>query len=431
LVNQVWINEWMSDNTAIADPQDAAFSDWFELYNPGDHAVELSGWSLSDAANSIEPFRIPDGTYIAPKGFLMVWADNDPEQNNAGNSLHTDFNLGKEGDTLYCRAPDDTVVDQVTFSPQPENVSNGRWPDGTADIRALGVATPGAKNQLEVFTNAPVNLTVVSGHGSPSPATGPHLVDYGARVDCALEGSPEAAGIGTRYICTGWATASNSGAQLTVALDMLADTTLTWQWAMQHLLASTALANGQITGTTGWITRATHVELTAAPAAYYAFSHWSGNVPAGQTNANPLAFTMDQPYTLAAHFMPMTTPHGTPLEWLAHFYPGLDTNELAAVDGEDTDVDGQPTWAEFIAGTDPRNPSSVFKIRQAQLQGGDRLHIQWPVVTGRIYAVLGYSNLLDPAPALAFTNLLPDSDQTNEFDLFLPLFYRLNVRQQP
>jgi hypothetical protein len=53
------------------------------------------------------------------------------------------------------------------------------------------------------------------------------------------------------------------------------------------------------------------------------------------------------------------------------------------------------------------------------------------VVTGRIYAVLGYSNLLDPAPALAFTNLPPDSDQTNEFDLALPLFYRLSVRQEP
>jgi hypothetical protein len=362
---------------------------------------------------------------------LLVWADKDPEQNNAGSSLHTDFNLSKAGDTLYCRAPDDTVVDQITFSAQLENISNGRWPDGQADIRALGVATPGAKNQLEVFTNVPVNLNVVSDHGSPSPAAGLHLVDYGTRIDCGLEGSPEAAGTGTRYDCTGWATASNNGAQLTVALDMLEDTTLMWQWATQHFLTATATANGQITGPTGWITRATNIELTAAPAPYYAFSHWSGNVPAGQTNMNPLALTMDQPYTLAAHFTPMTTPHGTPLEWLATAYPGLDTNELATVDGEDTDIDGQPTWAEFIAGTDPRDPLSVFKIRNAQLQGNDQLHIEWPVVTGRIYAVMGYSNLLDQEPVFTFTNLLPDSDQTNEFDLLQPLFYRLSVQQEP
>ena len=197
------------------------------------------------------------------------------------------------------------------------------------------------------------------------------------------------------------------------------------------MLAATATVGGQITGPTGWTTRTTHVELTAAPAAYSAFSHWAGNVPAGKTNENPLAFTMDQPYTLTAYFMPMTTPHGTPLEWLANYYPEFDTNEWAALDEDDTDDDGQPTWAEFIAGTDPRDPSSVFKIRHAQLYNNEQLRIEWPVVTGRIYAVLGYSNLLDQEPALTFTNLLPDSDQTNEFELSQPLFYRLRVQQAP
>jgi|GEM_PF-593329 len=431
LVNQVWINEWMANNTSIADPQDAAFSDWFELYNPNDHAVELSGWSLSDAVDNPQPFRIPDGTYIPPKGFLTVWADNDPEQNNAGNDLHTDFKLNKDGDTLYCCAPDGTLVDQVTFSAQTENISSGRWPDGASSIYPLGTPTPGAKNQLEAFTNEPVNLTIVSDHGSPSPATGPHPMDYGTRIDCQMVGSPQAAGAGTRYICTGWTAISNTGVQLTASLDMLENTTLTWLWETQQLLTATTTAGGQITSPTGWITRTASVEMTATPAAYYVFSHWSGNVPAGKTNENPLAFTMDQPYTLTAYFIPMTTSHGTPFEWLSNYYPEFNTNEWAALDESDTDGDGQPTWAEFIAGTDPRDPSSVFKIRHAQLYTNGQLHIEWPVVTGRIYAVLGYSNLLDTEPMITFSNLLPDSDMTNEFDLAQPLFYRLSVYQEP
>jgi len=61
----VFINEWLADNlTTNADPADGQFEDWFELYNAGPEAVDLSGFYLTDDLLTPTMFEIPAGTLI-------------------------------------------------------------------------------------------------------------------------------------------------------------------------------------------------------------------------------------------------------------------------------------------------------------------------------------------------------------------------------
>ncbi len=139
------INEWMADNnTFIADPADGDYEDWFELYNYGTGDVDLSGCELSDGGGL---WRIPTGTVIGAGNYLLVWADNDPNQNVPGNDLHTDFKLSADGEgieLLYAGLP----IDMIVFGPQRTDISEGRWMDAEPSRAIMDPPTPGAPNQV-------------------------------------------------------------------------------------------------------------------------------------------------------------------------------------------------------------------------------------------------------------------------------------------
>ena len=73
----------------------------------------------------------------------------------------------------------------------------------------------------------------------------------------------------------------------------------------------------------------------------------------------------DVTITVAAANGP-TTPLGTPHSWLQNF--GV-TNNFEAAELLDHDGDGSLTWEEFLAGTDPTDPASVFCIMKSPMQG--------------------------------------------------------------
>ena len=52
---------------------DAPQEDAIELHNHGKAEVDLSGWFLSDSANNLKKYRIPDGTTIGPNGYLVFY----------------------------------------------------------------------------------------------------------------------------------------------------------------------------------------------------------------------------------------------------------------------------------------------------------------------------------------------------------------------
>ena len=146
----IFINEWMAANSAfLADPADGHTDDWFELYNPNDVVVDLAGYALADNLAGSPRWTIPASTTIAARGFLLVWADEDVEQNGT-NSLgpHADFKLREEGESIALFAPNGSTVDAVSFGRQTNDISQGRWPDGMSDLYFMPTPTPGMPNVI-------------------------------------------------------------------------------------------------------------------------------------------------------------------------------------------------------------------------------------------------------------------------------------------
>ncbi|MGB2864948.1 MAG: lamin tail domain-containing protein [Sedimentisphaerales bacterium] len=150
------INELMADNTGSARDQDGDDDDWIEIYNSGDSAVNIGGMYLTDnqsaAAGWRVPYNNPAVTTIAPKGFLVIWADG---ETNEG-TLHADFKLGSDGENIRFFAADGkTLIDEVTFGSQAEDRSYGRLPDGSDNWQSLAAPTPGKSN-----SSAPISVVI-------------------------------------------------------------------------------------------------------------------------------------------------------------------------------------------------------------------------------------------------------------------------------
>ena len=123
------------------------FDDWFELYNPSAFPADLTGYWLTDNLTNKFQFRIPSGYIVPPHGFLLVWADNQPNRNSTNDAaLHVSFRLERNGEAIGLGAPDGTFTDAVSFEPQFDDVSQGRYPDGASAIYFLSAATPKAPN---------------------------------------------------------------------------------------------------------------------------------------------------------------------------------------------------------------------------------------------------------------------------------------------
>jgi hypothetical protein len=170
----VVINEWMADNAGpdgFADPADGLYQDWFELFNPNTNSVNLSGFYLTDNLGLPTKWPVPLGTVIAPGGFLLVWADNQPAQNAAyatNGQLHAGFQLNADGEAIGLFTPAGVAQHVVTFGRQFENVSGGLFPDGATNaIYSMTNFTPRAANTLAdrlrithlAFENGTVTLT--------------------------------------------------------------------------------------------------------------------------------------------------------------------------------------------------------------------------------------------------------------------------------
>ncbi len=81
-------------------------------------------------------------------------------------------------------------------------------------------------------------------------------------------------------------------------------------------------------------------------------------------------------------------------EWKVHFF-GSVTNPAAA-DLADPDGDGVANWMEFLAGTDPTDPSSRLQLGTAGMsvvKAQKQMHLTWLTAPGRAYALQYSSNL--------------------------------------
>lgn len=144
---ELYLNEVMSSNDSVIVDEDGDYQDWIEIYNAGNVPVNLGGHGLSDDAD--EPFRwtFPDTT-LQPDSFMLIWASN-KERNTVGGELHTGFSISASGEQVIFTNPEGTLLDELTPTEIPSDISIGRQPDGTGDWVFFDEPTPGASNSTE------------------------------------------------------------------------------------------------------------------------------------------------------------------------------------------------------------------------------------------------------------------------------------------
>ncbi|MCF6299906.1 MAG: CotH kinase family protein [Proteobacteria bacterium] len=125
----VVINEFMAQNDTGSPwfDQDGEFDDWIELYNNTASPISLKNYFLSDTDTFIHKWELPEDTVIPANGYLIVWADKDPQQIG----LHSKFSLSKNGEKIFLSYLDGTLIDSVEFGAQAKNESMSRIPNGT------------------------------------------------------------------------------------------------------------------------------------------------------------------------------------------------------------------------------------------------------------------------------------------------------------
>lgn len=81
----------------VSTHTDPPARDAVELYNPGDAAVDIGGWFLSDDPEVPAKFRIPAGTSVPAKGYLVF----DESDFNANPSSPAAFSLDAHGEEVW------------------------------------------------------------------------------------------------------------------------------------------------------------------------------------------------------------------------------------------------------------------------------------------------------------------------------------------
>ena len=157
----VVINEVLASNTKDLD-ENLQADDWIELYNTTSNRINISGYYLTDNLTNLKKWAFPEGTFIEPKGFLTVWADEDQKQG----LLHANFKLSKSGELLILSDSNGIQLDRVEFGEQQDDQGYARVPDGTGSF-VIQKSTINASNNL---TTPVLDLAQIGLKIYPNPA---------------------------------------------------------------------------------------------------------------------------------------------------------------------------------------------------------------------------------------------------------------------
>ncbi len=145
------IGETIVINEVLANS--GASSDWIELHNRTNAAVNIGGWFLSDSSSDLTKYRIPPGTVVAPGGFLTFYESSHFGLASVDTNKVTAFALSDVGESIYLSS---AVNDQITdyqskedFGPSLEGEALGTYykpgPD-SYNFVAMKTGTPGGPN---------------------------------------------------------------------------------------------------------------------------------------------------------------------------------------------------------------------------------------------------------------------------------------------
>ena len=176
LITGLFINEFLASNTKFAD-ENGGLDDWIEIYNSNNQAVDIGGLYLTDNLSVLNGAQIPTTspalTTIPAKGYIVIWADGQPEQG----PLHILPKLGKGGEQIGLSqivGANTIIIDSLTFKAQADDVSEGRFPDGSTTMKKFFSPTPGSTNTITFRSGLFINEILAFNQTSITDEFGEH-----------------------------------------------------------------------------------------------------------------------------------------------------------------------------------------------------------------------------------------------------------------
>jgi hypothetical protein len=147
------VNELMSNNQTTQSDENGEFEDWVELFNTTSAPISTRGVFLSDNANELNKWELPNYT-IEPNSYFIIWAD---DNNDGGN--HANFQLSNLGEQLILANNDSTIIDAVSFVTLPYDMSYGRNPNGVGSFEILDPTFNNNNNIINMAESASQYVT--------------------------------------------------------------------------------------------------------------------------------------------------------------------------------------------------------------------------------------------------------------------------------
>lgn len=147
--NGLRINEILSLNSQTNFDESSEADDWIELFNDSNEAIDIGGMYVTDDLRQPDMWQIPASfpnlTTIQAGGFILLWADKNPEQG----ILHLNLKLSGNGEQIGLSWATDSgfvFIDTLVYGIQITDVSYGRFPDGGHNFKFFDAPSPGYGN---------------------------------------------------------------------------------------------------------------------------------------------------------------------------------------------------------------------------------------------------------------------------------------------
>ncbi|MHC4369784.1 MAG: CotH kinase family protein, partial [Planctomycetota bacterium] len=138
-------------NELLAHSHDDA-SDWIELHNTTDTAIDIGGWFISDSQEDLAKYEIAAGTILGPNGYLVFY-QNLQFGNADDPGCHEPFALSENGEQVYLTSGQGGAltgyrnVEDFGASLTGESFGRHYKPStGNYHFVAMSEATPGSAN---------------------------------------------------------------------------------------------------------------------------------------------------------------------------------------------------------------------------------------------------------------------------------------------